>query len=138
MTHTKCLTVLEKIIAEMQKESERAMAIKVARKIKRTFVEPEQKTVEKTSKSEGRLPSDEYKDEIEPKEIVLDENGKLVISVKRCGEYGLPCVDIRHFVTTERFTGFTRKGVNFPLELLLELVDTLREVSDECDRKGLE
>lgn len=122
----------------MQKESERAMAIKVARKIKRTFVEPEQKTVEKTSKSEGSLPSDEYKDEIEPKEIVLDENGKLVISVKRGGEYGLPCVDIRHYVTTERFTGFTRKGVNFPLELLLELVDTLREVSDECDRKGLE
>ena len=115
------------------------MAIKVARKIKRTFVEPEQKkTVEKTSKSEGRLPSDEYKDEIEPKEIVLDENGKLVISVKRGGEYGLLCVDIRHYVTTERFTGFTRKGVNFPLELLLELVDTLREVSDECDRKGLE
>lgn len=115
------------------------MAIKVARKIKRTFVEPEQKkTVEKTSKSEGRLPSDEYKDEIEPKEIVLDENGKLVISVKRGGEYGLPCVDIRHYVTTERFTGFTRKGVNFPLELLLELIDTLREVSDECDRKGLE
>ena len=130
--------MLEKIIAEMQKESERAMAIKVARKIKRTFVEPEQKTVEKTSKSEGRLPSDEYKDEIEPKEIVLDENGKLVISVKRGGEYGLPCVDIRHFVTTERFTGFTRKGVNFPLELLLELVDILREVSDECEKKGLE
>lgn len=127
------------LITKFRKESERAMAIKVARKIKRTFVEPEQKkTVEKTSKSEGRLPSDEYKDEIEPKEIVLDENGKLVISVKRGGEYGLPCVDIRHYVTTERFTGFTRKGVNFPLELLLELVDTLREVSDECDRKGLE
>ena len=127
------------LITKFRKESERAMAIKVARKIKRTFVEPEQKkTVEKTSKSEGRLPSDEYKDEIEPKEIVLDENGKLVISVKRGGEYGLPYVDIRHYVTTERFTGFTRKGVNFPLELLLELVDTLREVSDECDRKGLE
>lgn len=127
------------LITKFRKESERAMAIKVARKIKRTLVEPEQKkTVEKTSKSEGRLPSDEYKDEIEPKEIVLDENGKLVISVKRGGEYGLPCVDIRHYVTTERFTGFTRKGVNFPLELLLELVDTLREVSDECDRKGLE
>ena len=127
------------LITKFKKESERAMAIKVARKIKRTFVEPEQKkTVEKTSKSEGSLPSDEYKDEIEPKEIVLDENGKLVISVKRGGEYGLPCVDIRYYVTTERFTGFTRKGVNFPLELLLELVDTLREVSDECDRKGLE
>ena len=127
------------LITKFKKESERAMAIKVARKIKRTFVEPEQKkTVEKTSKSEGSLPSDEYKDEIEPKEIVLDENGKLVISVKRGGEYGLPCVDIRYYVTTERFTGFTRKGVNFPLELLLELIDTLREVSEECEKKGLE
>lgn len=119
------------------------MAIKIARKIKRTPVEEVKPPVpdkeeKKTKQSNGTLPSDEYKDEIPPKEIILDENGKLVISVKRGGEFGLPCVDIRHFVTTERFTGFTRKGVNFPLELLLELVDLLREVSDECDRKGLE
>lgn len=115
------------------------MAIKVARKIQRTPIEVETpKKEEKTKKNEGLLPSDDYKDEIPPKEIVLDENGKLVISVKRGGEYGLPCVDIRHYVTTERFTGFTRKGVNFPLEFLLELTDILREVSDECDRKGLE
>lgn len=114
------------------------MAIKVARKIKRTFVENEPKVVKEEKKSKELLPPDDYKDEIEPKEIVLDETGKLVISVKRGGEYGLPCVDIRHFVTTERFTGFTKKGVNFPLEFLLELVDLLREVSDECDEKGLE
>lgn len=114
------------------------MAIKVARKIKRTFVENEPKVKKEEKKSKELLPPDDYKDEIEPKEIVLDETGKLVISVKRGGEYGLPCVDIRHFVTTERFTGFTKKGVNFPLEFLLELVDLLREVSDECDEKGLE
>lgn len=119
------------------------MAIKVARKIQRTPItedKPEVKKEEKkkSEKTEKQLPPDEYKDEIEPKEIVLDETGKLVISVKRGGDYGLPHVDIRHYVTTERFTGFTKKGVNFPLEFLLELLDMLQEVSDECDRKGLE
>lgn len=118
------------------------MAIKVARKIQRTPIvekapEPKKKE-EKKEKSLLELAPDEYKDEIPPREIVLDETGKLVISVKRGGEYGLPHVDIRHFVTTERFTGFTKKGVNFPLEFLYELMDLLHEVSDECDRKGLE
>ena len=125
-----------------RKESERDMAIKVARKIQRTPIvekapEPKkEKTEEKVQRKE--LPPDEYKDEIPPREILLDETGKLVISVKRGGDYGLPHVDIRHYVTTERFTGFTKKGVNFPLEFLYELMDLLKEVSDECDRKGLE
>lgn len=114
------------------------MAIKVARKIKRTFVE-EKPVVQKEEKKATRtLPPDEYKDEIEPRELELDETGKLVISVKRGGDFGLPHVDIRHFVTTDRFTGFTKKGINFPLEFLYELIDLLNEVSDECDEKGLE
>ena len=115
------------------------MAIKVARKIQRTPIvekKPEPKKEEK--KKTRELPPDEYKDEITPKELELDETGKLVISVKRGGEYGLPHVDIRHYVTTERYTGFTKKGVNFPLEFLYELMDMLQDVSDECDRKGLE
>lgn len=115
------------------------MAIKVARKIQRTVVvekAPEPKKEEK--KSHLELPPDEYEDEVPPREIVLDESGKLIISVKRGGYYGLPHVDIRHYATTERFTGFTKKGINFPLEFLYELMDLLHEVSDECDRKGLE
>ena len=124
-----------------RKESERDMAIKVARKIQRTpIVEkaPEPKKEEKKTKQPEKLPPDDYKDEVELREIQLDETGKLVISVKRGGDYGLPHVDIRHYVTTERFTGFTKKGVNFPLEFLYELMDLLKDVSDECDRKGLE
>lgn len=113
------------------------MAIKVARKIKRTPVVEEKPEKEKKNEN-GTLPPDEYHEEIPPKEIVLDEYGKLVISVKRAGDLGLPCVDIRHFATTERFTGFTKKGVNFSLEHLLELVDILRDVCDECEEKGLE
>lgn len=114
------------------------MAIKVARKIQRTPIVEKAPEPKKEEKQTPKLPPDDYKDEIEPKEIKLDETGKLVISVKRGGDYGLPHVDIRHFVTTERFTGFTKKGVNFPLEFLYELMDLLKDVSDECDRKGLE
>lgn len=116
------------------------MGIKVARKIKRTPIVETKKAPEpvKEEKKYRELPPDEYKDEIEPREIELDETGKLVISVKRSGEFGLPHVDIRHYVTTDRFTGFTKKGINFPLEFLYELLDLLHEVSDECDRKSLE
>ena len=111
------------------------MAIKVARKIQRTPIIEE---VPQKEEKRSSLPPDEYKDEIEPKEILIDDDGKLIISVKRGGDYGLPHVDIRHYVTTERYTGFTRKGVNFPLELLLELIESLKEALDECERKGLE
>lgn len=113
------------------------MAIKVARKIQRTPIVEKAPEVKKEEKSK-LLPPDDYEDEITPKELVLDESGKLVISVKRGGYYGLPHVDIRHYATTERFTGFTKKGVNFPLEVLYDLIDLLHEVSDECDQKGLE
>lgn len=114
------------------------MAIKIAHKIKRTPIEEAPPKVEKTKKEAHPLPSDEYKDEIVPKELFLDENGKLIISVKRGGEYGLPYVDLRYYATTERYTGFTKKGVSFPLEMLLDLMNELREVADECESKGLE
>ena len=85
----------------------------------------------------NKLPPDEYKDEIPPKEIVLDDNGKLIISVKRGGEDGLPRVDIRFYATTEVYTGFTKKGVNFDLNYLPDLLEILNDVSDEVDEKGL-
>ncbi len=118
------------------------MAIKVPRKIKRTpITESAQQTTAKAKtkpNTASTLPEDVYRDEIPPKEVVIDDSNKLVISVKRGGEFGLPHVDIRHYVTTERYTGFTKKGVNFPLELLFDLIGTLRDAADECDEKGLE
>lgn len=104
------------------------MAIKKARKIVRP--------APNAAKHET-LPPDEYEDEFPPKEIILDEGNKLVLSCKRDLEMGIPRIDIRHFITTERYTGFTKKGVNFSLEFLCELVDTLTEMSDECEKKGL-
>ena len=53
------------------------------------------------------------------------------------GNLGLPYVDIRLFVDNDRYTGFTKKGISFPVEYLLEVVDSLKEAFDESDEKGL-
>lgn len=106
--------------------------------LKTHTVEEVKEEPKKSKKTKGNsLPSDEYKDEIPPKEIVLSEDGKIVVSVKRGGLDGLPRVDIRFFATTEVYTGFTKKGINFDLEYLPDLLEILSTVSDEADEKGL-
>lgn len=115
--------IVPKAVAEDKKTAER----KTAEKVK----EP------KKSKGTNKLPTDEYRDEVTPIRIPLDENGDLVVSVKRGGEYGLPKVDIRLFVKTDTYTGFTKKGVNFDLDKLPELKLVLCDLIIDCDEKGL-
>lgn len=101
-------------------------------------VKEEEVSPKRTRKSHvNSLPSDTYLDEIAPCEIPLNSDGKLVISVKRGGDLGLPRVDIRFFATTDVYTGFTKKGVNFNLDKLPELKAVLCDVIEECDEKGL-
>lgn len=95
-------------------------------------VEVKQEKPERKS-HKNELPSDEYKDLLPPIEIPLDENGKIVISVKRGGEFGLPRCDIRFYATTDVYTGFTKKGINFDLDRLPELVSNLLLVEDDCE-----
>lgn len=110
-------------------------------KAKRLAIETVPEVVEekpKKKKSSGnKLPSNEYKDEINPIEVPINESGKLVVSVKRGGEFGLPKVDIRFYSTTEVYTGFTKKGVNFDLVLLPDLIKALIQATTECYKEGL-
>jgi hypothetical protein len=98
-------------------------------------------TEEKPKKTGGRkkndLPPDTYKDEIEPLEIETGDKQKLVFSVKRKGDLGLPYVDIRTWVDTETYSGPTKKGVNFPLSQLLEFLDNCHTLHEVCEEKGL-
>ena len=99
-------------------------------------VETPKKTPEKKEKKQN-LPPDVCKDEIEPIDIEVDETRKFVISVKRGGEFGLPMCDIRQYQTTELYTGFTKKGINFPIELLPDLIELLQVAYGECEEKKL-
>jgi hypothetical protein len=89
-----------------------------------------------TKKKDNNLPPDTYKDEVEPVEIEINDHDKLVISVKRKGDLGLPHIDIRHYVTSETYTGFTKKGINFPIEFIDELYVQLNSIMDDCEKKG--
>lgn len=99
--------------------------------------EPQKKEPKKSSKKVNSLPSDEYKDEFEPLELYISEDRKLILSVKREPELGLPCADVRQFMTTEKYTGFTKKGINFPIELLPDLIEELEALYEKCEEKGL-
>ena len=109
--------------------------MKLLNRKKISAVKEQPKAHKKSHKND--LPPDEYKDLIPPVEIPLSDTGKLVISVKRGGEFGLPKVDIRFYATTNVYTGFTKKGINLNLDKLTELTTLLLEVEDECDKEGL-
>ena len=80
---------------------------------------------------------DEYKDCIEKKELQLNETTKLVFSVRRKDDdLGLPWVDIRIYVSSPEYTGFTKKGISFPLERLDEFQELIKEINAECEEKG--
>ena len=85
-----------------------------------------------TDNNINALGSDEYKDLIPAREVILNAKNKLVISVKRGGKNGLPRVDIRLFVTSDHFSDFTKKGVNFDLSHLPELKAIMCDVIEEC------
>ena len=95
------------------------------------------KSSDEGKKPRKQLPSDEYKDEVEPLEVEVDENRKIILSVKRGGEFGLPMCDVRQFQTTEMYTGFTKKGINFPIELLPDLITELRNIQEACEEKEI-
>lgn len=101
------------------------------------MLKPTESPKKPEKKKKNTLPSDTYKDEIEPLELEIDETRKFVISVKRGGEFGLPMCDLRQYQTTELFTGFTKKGINFPIELLPDLIEQLQEAYTTCEEKGL-
>ena len=81
---------------------------------------------------------DEYQDCIDKKELQLNENTKLVFSVRRKNDdMGLPWVDIRIYVSSPEYTGFTKKGISFPLERLEEFQEVIEKIDSECDEKGV-
>lgn len=99
-------------------------------------IKPKAKAAKKSTQKK-ELPPDTYKPLMEPQDLVLDESRKFVCSIQRGGEDGLPCVDVRTFQTTEAYTGFTRKGINFPLDMLPDLIAVLEDMSEKADKLKL-
>ena len=122
------------VLKNLLKECSKVKILKKA-----VLIAPKEETKkERKSHKENTLPPEDYKDEIEPLELQIDEGIKLVFSVKRGGEYGLPRVDVRQWVDTENYSGPTKKGINFPLEFLIDFIEKCNDVAEECDKADLE
>lgn len=88
---------------------------------------PKKEASVKTEKK-SKLPPDTYKKEFPPIVLELDENRDLHLCVQRGGDLGLPHVDIRVYQHNQVYTGYTQKGINFPIEFLEEFIDKVNAV----------
>lgn len=70
-------------------------------------------------------------------EIQVSDKAKLVVSVsKEEGSEGNPHVDIRTHITSGSYTGPTKKGINFDVENIEEIIEALQNVNTELMNKG--
>ena len=111
--------------------------------------EPKEKAPRK--KSENKLPSDEYKPMFPPMRFLVRETHSykdptkvvkqyIELSVKRFDDdEALPMVYIQMYQESEFYTGYLKgKTVHFPLEMLYDVIDSLNDLSEECDKRHIE
>lgn len=106
----------------------------------------------KRKKQENKLPSDEYKPMFPPQRILVRETPSnkdatkmvkqyLELSVKRFGEdeVNAPMVYVQMYQESDFYTGYLKgKTVYLPLEMLYDFIDGLNDLSEECDKRGIE
>lgn len=109
----------------LQKRRPRLLTIKAEAEVK-----------EKTSSSKKEKEV-EYRDLIEPKVMNLSEGLDLVFSVSEAVSDEGARIDIRTYITTERYTGPTKKGINFPVELLEEFKEFINEIDEALQKRGI-
>ena len=78
----------------------------------------------------------DYKDVVEPQELEIADGIKLVFSVSKTTE-GTPHLDIRTWIESEKYTGPTKKGINFDIENLEDFLEILKDIDKELQSKGL-
>lgn len=71
------------------------------------------------------------------KEVWVDVSESMKIRMEVSEFKGIHRVDIREHLETERYTGFTKKGVNVPTEYLEELYNGLGVLLDTVKKEEL-
>ena len=105
-----------------------------------------------TKKKENKLPPAEYSPLFPPTRFLVKETPShkdstkmvkqyLELSVKRYDDddENAPMVYIQMYQESDFYTGYLKgKTVYLPLEMLYELIDHLSDLSEECDKRGIE
>lgn len=126
------------------------MKLKVTTKGKKVSAETREEQKPKSGAKKKKLPQDTYHPMFEPVRLLVKEypntnDGTTTkqfyeFRVQRANdEIGLPHVFITGYLESSKYTGYQKgRTVSFPLEALYEVIDTLNNLSDECDRRKIE
>lgn len=120
--------------------------------VKKLTPPQQQEETPKKTKKENKLPDDVYKPMFEPIRFIVRETPshkdptKMVrqfieLSVKRFNddEENQPMVYIQMYQESDFYTGYLKgKTVHLPLEMLTDLIDNLSDLSEKCDKLGIE
>lgn len=111
----------------------------------------EPKETPKKKKTENTLPPDVYEPMFEPIRILVRETHSskdptkavkqyLEISVKRFDDdEALPFVWVQMYQESEFYTGYMKgKTIYLPLDNLYDFIDALTDISEECEKRGIE
>ena len=126
------------------------MKLKPIKKLSTKMEEPKE-APKKKNKKDNKLPPDEYKPMFEPMRILVKDMPStkdvtkrvkqyLVLSVKRFGddEVNQPMVYVQMYQESDFYTGYLKgKTIYLPLEMLYDFMDSLNDLSEECDRRGI-
>lgn len=107
------------------------------------------KSETRCKKAVAKLPPDVYSPEFEPIRIFIREytskSGSLVkqyldVFVKRFDdELGLPYVWVQMYQEAESYTGYLKgKTIYLPLDMLIDFIDSLDTIAEECEKRGIE
>lgn len=117
-----------------------------------TMEQPKKEEPKKQRKSgKNTLPPDTYKPMFEPTRFLVRETPStkdmtkvvkqyIELSVKRFSddEENAPMVYIQMYQESEFYTGYLKgKTVYLPLEMLYDLIDSLTDLSEECDKRHI-
>lgn len=103
-------------------------------RIKRQFVRTLKNIVPEVKAEENKTP--EYEEMIEPKKMTIADGVDLVFSVSKAKD-GEPHLDIRTYIKNDRYTGPTKKGINFDLENMDEFLEILNSLNEELQKRGI-
>lgn len=71
-----------------------------------------------------------------PKELIIADGVKLVFSVNKSQE-GNTHIDIRTYIESEKYTGPTKKGINFHIESLEDFIEIISDMNEELEGLGI-
>lgn len=133
------------------------MKLKAVKKLQRPVtqqeeVAPKKEKATNKKKQENKLPTDEYQPMFPPTRLLVRETRShkdptkvvkqyLELSVKRFGEdeVNAPMVYVQMYQESEFYTGYLKgKSVHLPLEMLYDFIDSLNDLSEECDKRHIE